>query len=157
MHFYLFKKKKIQYRHLPTANNRKRWSLDKKVRTTLAQIIRERMETRCGDYGNDLLGLMLETCMNSGKENDRNRLSMDEIIDECKTFFFAGHETTSHLLTWTVFLLSTNQDWQEKLREEVLNMCGLEVPNSDMLSKLKLVSISGFCHDVFFFSIFCLL
>lgn len=118
------------------------------------QIIRERMELRGGEYGNDLLGLMLETCMDGGKENDKNELSIDEIIHECKTFFFAGHETTSHLLTWTMFLLSTNQDWQEKLREEVLNVCGMEVPNSDMLSKLKSVSISALCHDIFFFAPF---
>jgi cytochrome P450 family 709 len=99
------------------------------------------MESRGDEYEDDLLGLMLGTCMSGGKKNDRNRLSIDEIIHECKTFFFAGHETTSHLLTWTMFLLSTNQVWQEKLREEVLNVCGMEAPNSDMLSKLKLVSI----------------
>ncbi|KAJ4815590.1 Cytochrome P450 [Rhynchospora pubera] len=127
--------------YLPTPNNRKRWSLDKKVRTTLKQIINERMKSRDGGYGNDLLGLMLETCMAGGKENDKNRMTMDEIIDECKTFFFAGHETTSHLLTWTMFLLSTNQDWQEKLREEVSQECGMEVPDADILAKLKLVNM----------------
>lgn len=68
------------------------------------------------------------------------RLDMDEIIDECKTFFFAGHETTSHLLTWAVFLLSSNVEWQEKLREEVLRECGVVgVPDAERLSKLKLV------------------
>lgn len=68
------------------------------------------------------------------------RLDMDEIIDECKTFFFAGHETTSHLLTWAVFLLSSNAEWQEKLREEVLRECGVVgVPDAERLGKLKLV------------------
>ncbi|KAJ3698152.1 hypothetical protein LUZ61_001857 [Rhynchospora tenuis] len=40
-----------------------------------------------------------------------------------------------------MFLLSTNQDWQEKLREEVLRECGMEIPNADMLTKLKLVNM----------------
>ncbi|KAJ4791770.1 hypothetical protein LUZ62_043016 [Rhynchospora pubera] len=129
------------FQYLPTKNNRKMWSLEKKFKSTAMQIIHERMASSNGEYGNDLLGLMLETCMTVGKENNKNRLSMDEIIDECKTFFFAGHETTSHLLTWTMFLLSTNQDWQEKLRVEVLRECGTEIPNADMLTKLKLVNM----------------
>ncbi|KAJ4815592.1 Cytochrome P450 [Rhynchospora pubera] len=129
------------FQYLPTKNNRKMWSLEKKFKSIAMQIIHERMASSNGEYGNDLLGLMLETCMTVGKENNKNRLSMDEIIDECKTFFFAGHETTSHLLTWTMFLLSTNQDWQEKLRVEVLRECGTEIPNADMLTKLKLVNM----------------
>ena len=69
--------------------------------------------------------------------------SMDEIIDECKTFFFAGQDTTSHLLTWTMFLLSRYPEWQEKLREEVIRECGgADVPlRGDALNKLKLVSL----------------
>nr|CAD1833742.1 unnamed protein product [Ananas comosus var. bracteatus] len=83
---------------------------------------------------------MLEACASGdGFERKENcGMNMDEIIDECKTFFFRGHKTTSHLLTWTAFLLSTNQEWQEKLREEVGRECGEEVHDADMLSKLKL-------------------
>jgi len=61
-------------------------------------------------------------------------------VDECKTFFFAGQDTTSHLLTWIMFLLSRHPEWQEKLREEVLRECGDAVPNPDTVAKLKLVS-----------------
>uniref|UniRef100_A0ACD5YY08 Uncharacterized protein n=1 Tax=Avena sativa TaxID=4498 RepID=A0ACD5YY08_AVESA len=68
-------------------------------------------------------------------------MSMDEIIDECKTFYLAGHETTSLLLTWIMFLLSTYPEWQEKLREEVLRECGKEIPVGDALNKLKLVNM----------------
>jgi cytochrome P450 family 709 len=72
----------------------------------------------------------------------RRIMSMDEIIDECKTFFFAGHDTTSHLLTWAMFLLGTHPEWQQKLREEVLQECGgAEAPIlREALKKLKLVS-----------------
>lgn len=99
-------------------------------------IIRSRLDSKNGSgLGTDLLGLMLE----ASQVQDNKILSIDEIIDECKTFFFAGQETTSHLLTWTMFLLSTNRDWQEKLREEVIQHCGNDIPNAQMLSKLKLV------------------
>ena len=67
------------------------------------------------------------------------KLSMNEIIEECKMFFFAGQDTTSTLLSWTVFLLSSHQEWQDRLRQEVLKECGMGIPDSDMLAKLKLV------------------
>ncbi|KAM0903963.1 hypothetical protein ACQ4PT_018352 [Festuca glaucescens] len=128
------------FRYLPTKKNLKISKLDKEVRTMLMNIIKSRLAAKdTMGYGHDLLGLMLEACAPEHGENPL--LSMDEIIDECKTFFFAGHDTSSHLLTWTMFLLSTHPEWQEKLREEVLRECGDEVPTSDMLNKLKLVNM----------------
>nr|CAD1833787.1 unnamed protein product [Ananas comosus var. bracteatus] len=132
------------FKYLPTSKNLQKWELERKVRTMLMQIIQSRLNMKETGYGNDLLGLMLEACTSTDHRDEKKedyRLNMDEIIDECKTFFFAGHETTSHLLTWTMFLLSTHHEWQERLREEVMRECGNEVPNADMLSKLKLVTM----------------
>lgn len=84
------------------------------------------------------------------------KLNMDEIVEECKTFFFAGHETSSNLLTWTVFLLSLHQDWQTRLREEVLKECGLEIPDSDMLARLRLVSHHSTLQGLVCLSMECL-
>uniref|UniRef100_A0A0D3GQ44 Cytochrome P450 n=1 Tax=Oryza barthii TaxID=65489 RepID=A0A0D3GQ44_9ORYZ len=129
------------FSYLPTMKNFKTWSLNKKVRGMLLDIIKTRHANKnVAWYGNDLLGLMLEA---SAPEHGEScpQLSMDEIIDECKTFFFAGHDTTSHLLTWTMFLLSTHPDWQEKLREEIAMECGDKVPAGDMLNKLKMVNM----------------
>ncbi|WVZ57064.1 hypothetical protein U9M48_007501 [Paspalum notatum var. saurae] len=124
--------------YLPTARNRQKWRLEKKLRSTLMGIIESRL-TPEGMYGNDLLGLMLEACIptEQGGKQHQLRLSMDEIIHECKTFFFGGHESTSLLLTWTVFLLSVHPEWQERLRKEVLKECGMESPTGDNLIKLK--------------------
>ncbi|KAM0916489.1 hypothetical protein ACQ4PT_010137 [Festuca glaucescens] len=115
------------FRYLPTKKNLQISKLDREVRTMLMNIIKSRLAAKdTMGYGHDLLGLMLEACAPEHGENPL--LSMDEIIDECKTFFFAGNDTSSHLLTWTMFLLSTHPEWQEKLREEVLTECGSDVP-----------------------------
>ncbi|XP_062215512.1 cytochrome P450 709B2-like [Phragmites australis] len=126
-------------KYLPTERNKLKWMLEKKLRSSLLQIIQPRLASTSSDCGNDLLGLMLDTCMaakQGGKEGGPS-LSIDEIIHECKMFFFAGHDTTSLLLTWTVFLLSVYPEWQERLRKEVLRELGREYPSADALSKLK--------------------
>ncbi|CAL5061503.1 unnamed protein product [Urochloa decumbens] len=129
-------------RYLPTEKNRRVWKLDREVRATLTKIIKNRLATKDkAGYGNDLLGLMLEAC--APEHGEIPLLTMDEIIDECKTFFFAGQETTSHLLTWVMFLLSTHPDWQAKLRDEVRRECGHgdRAPTHEMLNKLKLMNL----------------
>ena len=129
--------------HVPTKANLRRWQLERTVRGTLMAIIDERLASakESKGYGNDLLGLMLEANAAGDDGKTQEAMSMDEIIDECKTFFFAGHDTTAHLLTWAMFLLGTHHEWQQRLREEVLRECGgAEVPlDGDALNKLKLV------------------
>ncbi|XP_020150254.1 cytochrome P450 709B1-like [Aegilops tauschii subsp. strangulata] len=132
--------------YLPTKTNLRRRQLTGKVRGTLMAIIRERQAAakEAKGYGNDLLGLMLEANASAGAGGQKAAaISMDEIIDECKTFFFAGHDTTSHLLTWAIFLLGTHPEWQQKLREEVLRECGgTGTPlHGDALNKLKLTTM----------------
>jgi PHYB activation tagged suppressor 1 len=113
--------------------------LEKKLRSTLTHVINSRLASQGSGYGNDLLGLMLEACTatDKGRKQEQLSLSMDEIIHECKTFFFAGYETTSILLTWTVFLLSVYPEWQERLRKEILREVGKDNATGDNLSKLK--------------------
>ncbi|OEL35257.1 Cytochrome P450 709B2 [Dichanthelium oligosanthes] len=130
--------------YAPTKANVRRWQLERTVRGTLMAIIDERLAAarEARGYGTDLLGLMLEA--NAGGDGGGKRvMSMDEIVDECKTFFFAGHDTTAHLLTWAMFLLGTHPEWQHQLREEVLRECGgAEMPlHGDALNKLKLVTM----------------
>ncbi|PRQ40588.1 putative cytochrome P450 [Rosa chinensis] len=69
------------------------------------------------------------------------RISIDDIVDECKSFYFAGQETVNTLLSWTVFLLALHNDWQEEARKEVLQLFGKETPNPNDLSKLKTMSM----------------
>ncbi|GAU51159.1 hypothetical protein TSUD_411960 [Trifolium subterraneum] len=124
--------------YLPTKSNLEIWKLDRKMKKSLKCIIESRLNSQSDNfsYGDDLLGIMMDT-----KNDGPNKLKMNEIMEECKTFFFAGHETTSNWLVWTVFLLSLHKDWQDKLRQEILDICGMEIPDADMLSKLKMVNM----------------
>nr|GMD86247.1 cytochrome P450 72A15-like [Ipomoea batatas] len=95
----------------------------------------------------DLLGLLLQS--NNAQTNQQNHesnkknyeMSMEEIIEECKQFYLAGHETTATWLTWTIIVLAMHQDWQQKAREEVLQVCGNKTPDPQAISHLKIVTM----------------
>ena len=100
-------------------------------------------------YGQDLLGLiMLAADEDASDLNCRGKANFDmqSLIGECKTFYFAGHETTSTLLTWTVMLLGTHTEWQDQALAEVLEVCGDRPMDADALGKLKVVSLLQLAH-----------
>ncbi|KAL5203088.1 hypothetical protein ABZP36_014040 [Zizania latifolia] len=124
------------FRFVPTKKNRTRQLLNQEIRNCLHKLI-EINGRKCEDSSN-LLGLMLS----ASKTNSEFKMGFEEIIDECKTFYFAGKETTANLLTWATLLLALHQEWQSKARDEVLQVCGkYEHPNTENLSNLKIVNM----------------
>lgn len=118
-------------------------SLKIEVEKLLMEIIESRKDGveigRSSSYGKGLLGMLLAEAQKKSTEGFSYSLQL--VMDECKTFFFAGHETSALLLTWTVMLLATNPSWQEKARAEVREVCGDETPLPEQISKLNWVSI----------------
>lgn len=114
------------------------------VERLLMEIIESRKDCtevgRTCTYGDDLLGMLLNEIKTTARNKSAYSPSKQVIMDECKTFFFAGHETAALLLTWTVMLLASNQSWQDKVRAEVTRVCNGENPSVHHLPKLSLVS-----------------
>ena len=52
------------------------------------------------------------------------RFSPEEMIDQVSIFFLAGHETSASALAWSLYLLATYPDWQEKIVQEVTEFNG---------------------------------
>ncbi|XP_072979604.1 cytokinin hydroxylase-like [Typha angustifolia] len=127
-------------RFFPSKFRREIKSLKTEVERLLMNIIQSRKDCaeigRTSSYGKGLLGLLLAEAQ---KKKDGCSYSLNLVMDECKTFFFAGHETSALLLTWTVMLLATNPTWQDKARAEVAQVCGDEPPSADHLSKLTVL------------------
>ncbi|XP_030473210.1 cytochrome P450 CYP749A22-like isoform X2 [Syzygium oleosum] len=112
--------------------------LEKGLREAVLKIIKRRQQKmnsgEMESYGNDFLGLLL-TAMHDVDEN--KKITFDNVIAECKTFYSAGFETLSSLLAWTVFLLAIHTDWQQEARKEVLDTLGDQDPDFNGTTKLK--------------------
>lgn len=119
------------------------WKLGKEIDQLLYAVISSRKEEE-GDGKTtpkqDLLGLLLAGNRENAQGGGR-KLTARELVDECKTFFFGGHETTAIALSWALFLLALHPEWQSALREEVVQVSGGRPLDSTMLSKLTKVRI----------------
>ncbi|KAL6911289.1 hypothetical protein ACP4OV_000094 [Aristida adscensionis] len=98
------------------------WRLGREIDGLLLEIIEaRRRRPRHERAGRDLLSLLLAGA-GAGDEagaGAERRLTTRELVDECKTFFFGGHETTALALSWTLLMLAAHPEWQAALREEL--------------------------------------
>ncbi|KAI0051240.1 cytochrome-450 hydroxylase [Auriscalpium vulgare] len=69
--------------------------------------------------GKDLLSLLLKS--NAATDlPESQRISDEDILHNINTFMFAGSDTTSLAVTWTLLLLAKYPDMQTRLRRELL-------------------------------------
>ncbi|KAI3731746.1 hypothetical protein L1987_62935 [Smallanthus sonchifolius] len=122
-------------RFLPTKKNKRIKEIDQHVKGSIREIINKRLMAMEGGQ-DDLLGILLES-----NQKETQQMSIEDVIEECKLFYFAGQETTSNLLVWSMILLSQHQCWQEQARDEVLHVFGRDKPDIEGLSRLKTVRL----------------
>ncbi|GLJ21865.1 hypothetical protein SUGI_0408890 [Cryptomeria japonica] len=125
--------------YIPMPSNLEAWKRTRRLENNLKHMIKKRKES--GSYGDDLLGLMLSEIENVSSDDKNFSYTTQQVMDECKTFFLAGRETTSVLLSWAILLLAIHQDWQQKAHEEAIAVCGNSNPTMDSLGKLKIIGM----------------
>ncbi|XP_047939281.1 cytochrome P450 72A397-like isoform X1 [Salvia hispanica] len=134
------------WRFVPTKKNRRIKETDREIQSMIRDLISRRiksMKTEEAGSRDDLLGILLESNFQEIEEggNGSYGLSIAEIVEECKLFYFAGQETTSSWLVWVMVMLSVHPDWQAKAREEVLHVFGGRKPDFAGLNHLKIVTM----------------
>ncbi|KAF9660803.1 hypothetical protein SADUNF_Sadunf19G0001600 [Salix dunnii] len=117
-------------------------NLEAKIRESFMNMMKKRekdaMLGELDGYGHDLFGLLLKAYHDSG---ETRKISLDDLIDQCKNFYLAGQETSASALTWIVFLLSVHTDWQDRARKEVLELFGQQIPSQDRIAKLRIMGM----------------
>ncbi|XP_015164616.1 cytochrome P450 CYP72A219-like [Solanum tuberosum] len=131
------------WRFLPTRRNRRMKGIDNELKHTLRKIVNKRDRSmNLGETQEDLLGILLKSNMKEIQQNgSKFGMTTDEVIEECKVFYFAGQETSSNLLVWTMVLLSVHQNWQTRAREEVQQVFHNNNPDFEGLNRLKIVTM----------------
>lgn len=79
------------------------------------------------ENADDLVGKLL---MSPGMDDDLIR-------DQLLTMFIAGHDTSTALLAWVLFLLGQHPDSMAQAQAEVDAVLGQEVPSAEHLSRLR--------------------
>jgi cytochrome P450 len=59
------------------------------------------------------------------------------IVDNCKSIYFAGYESTAVTAAWCLMLLGLHPEWQDRVREEVQEVCAGQPVDSQSLQKMK--------------------
>ncbi|SEN40793.1 Cytochrome P450 [Flavobacterium sp. CF108] len=82
----------------------------------IQEIIEERKTSK--EEINDLLNMLLETRY----EDTGESMSIEQLVDEIKVLFIAGHETTANALIFTLHLLGRNPEVQQKIFDEIIEI-----------------------------------
>ena len=77
------------------------------LRRTLATLVHERMRPEAPD---DFVTQMIRALHLRFPEQEAVELA----VDNAATFYLAGHETTANAISWTLFIMSEQPEWQER-------------------------------------------
>ncbi|KAF9566823.1 cytochrome-450 hydroxylase [Agrocybe pediades] len=129
------------------------------IRRVAGHLIQEKKEKivegiRSGSHyaGKDLLSLLLKSNMATDLPADQ-RISDTDILHNINTFMFAGSDTSSLSLTWTLLLLAENPAIQDRLRAELSSVApisgdGSQLSEEDIHSLYSAVSDLPLLHNV---------
>jgi len=129
----LFSRTVVRLTNFPTKS--KQWTLQTRriTREVAEQLFDEKWSVDREDSGHrDVMSLLVKA---NSAEDAKSKLTRGEVVDQMSSIIFAGHETTSTTLAWSLWELSKNCAIQDKLRAEIemyaQNYAGEAVPVSE--------------------------
>jgi len=103
-----------------------------KIRRLITELTETRMaQIKAGTAPADLATKIMTTV----DPVDGDTFSTEEMVDQVAIFFLAGHETSASALAWTLYLMATHPQWQDRLAKEAQQIDGCDFT---VMSKLRL-------------------
>ncbi|VAI03196.1 hypothetical protein VPH35_072107 [Triticum aestivum] len=135
------------WKSLPTKANREIQKLEQEVRLLILNVTKEHSRGSSNEDDDCIKTKhngLLRSIVNSARHCPASYRGSaeDYIVDNCKSIYFAGHETTAVTVTWCLMLLATHPAWQDRARAEALEVCrgGTEL-DVDVLRRLKTITM----------------
>jgi cytochrome P450 len=113
----------------PTPGNRRHQASLARFHAVVDRIIAERR--RSPEPVNDLLTLLMQA-----EDENGAPMAATQLRDEVATLLTAGHETTTLVLAWVLYLISTRPDVVEQITSELAFLNG-RAPGYEDLSRLR--------------------
>jgi cytochrome P450 len=104
------------------------------LRRTLTTLVHERMEPGAPE---DFVTQMIRALHCGFPPAEAVELA----VDNAATFYLAGHETTANAISWTLFILSEQPEWQERAAAEAQSAlaAGIDSEFPDKLPTLRMI------------------
>ncbi|KAL6291248.1 hypothetical protein ACE6H2_008758 [Prunus campanulata] len=113
--------------------------LEREIESLIWEAVRERQGSETSSAEKDLLQTILEGAINDqslGKGSSKRF-----IVDNCKSIYFAGHESTAVAASWCMMLLALHPEWQARIRTELAQVCPDGLPDANSLPQLKTMAM----------------
>ncbi|KAJ8083028.1 hypothetical protein PM082_008891 [Marasmius tenuissimus] len=89
----------------------------REVAREVAKGLVEEKSKEQGSGSKDVMSFLVKA--NMASQNEKSRMSDEELYAQMLIIFLAGHETTANSISWTLLELSRHPEIQEKLRNEI--------------------------------------
>ena len=91
------------------------------IRDLISRLTRARLEEIDAGTAPDDLATKI---MTTEDPETSETFTLEEMVDQVAIFFLAGHETSAAALAWSLYLLATHPDWQDRVAEEARGFDG---------------------------------
>lgn len=127
--------------NIPTQEVKTMKAAHKETQSLFKKVVCRRLEEMKNgtSNGGDMLSQLLE-----GFQSEANGLSLDDVIEECRSFTFIGTESTARSMIWVLYVLANYPEWQERAREEVFKVFGDQKPSVEGLNQLNVVTMIAY-------------
>lgn len=119
----------------PNAQSEDEWlAASLAARDTLIPLLQQQIEARRAEPTHDILGILVQA------RDDKGRALTDaQLLGHLNILLVAGHETSTSLSAWLLYLLSTHPEYLARVRREIDEVLGDNEPHLGAVKGMKVL------------------
>jgi cytochrome P450 len=121
---------------MATGNTPEEWEAQiAPIKARLNELLSVKIEERRRNPTNDILGMMIQA-----RDEQGNVLSDEQLIAHINILLVAGHETSTSLLAWLLYLLIEHPDYRQRVLDEQAALLGTDEDSTlEHIKKMKVL------------------